>query len=126
MLCCPRKRWLSGLRHRANAAYGQPYRGFESLPSPPFDRGRYLGRSTVALPAAMMRESEIKFAGLTMVEVAKRFADWRAKNPDAIIIDRGGIARLPQLLQRDIALVRNAFSLTVKYRIWPRSGRPPK
>jgi hypothetical protein len=74
----------------------------------------------------MMRESEIKFAGLTMVEVAKRFADWRAKNPDAIIIDRGGIARLPQLLQRDISLVRNAFSLTVKYRIWPRSGQPPK
>ena len=75
----------------------------------------------------MMRESEIKFAGLTMVEVAKRFTDWRRKNPDAIIVDRGGIEQLSQLPQRDIALVRNAFSLTVKYKVWPRSGqRRPK
>ena len=68
----------------------------------------------------LKREGEIKFAGLTSVEVQKRFADWRTKNPDAIIIDRGNITRLPRLLQRDIALVRNAFSMTVKYRIWPR------
>ena len=27
------------------------------------------------------------FRGPNLVEVAKRFADWRAKNPDAIIID---------------------------------------
>ena len=71
-------------------------------------------------------ESEIKFAGLTMVEVQRRFAEWRAKNPDAIIIDRGGIERLPQLPQNGIALVRNAFSITVKYRIWPRPRRHPK
>ena len=98
---------------------------FESLPSPPFGRGRCLGRSRVALPAAMIRESEIKFAGLTMVEVAKRFADWRRSNPDAIIIDREVIKPLLQLPQGGMALVRNAFSLTVKYRVWPRSrGRP--
>lgn len=45
----------------------------------------------------MMRESEIKFSGLTIVEVEKRFAGWRRNNPDAVIIDRGRIKRLPQL-----------------------------
>lgn len=73
-----------------------------------------------------MRENEIKFAGLTMVEVQKRFADWRRSNPDAIIIDRKGIKRLPQLPEGGGALVRNAFSMTVKYRVWPRSSQRPK
>ena len=73
----------------------------------------------------MMRASEIRFAGLTMVEVQKSFADWRRKNPNAIIIDRGGIERLPQLPQDGIALVRNVFSMTVRYRIWPRPGGQP-
>jgi hypothetical protein len=57
----------------------------------------------------LVQVSEIKFAGLTMVEVQKRFADWRRKNPDAIIIDRGTIEQLPRLPQDGVALVRNAF-----------------
>jgi hypothetical protein len=74
----------------------------------------------------MRRESEIKFSGLTIVEVEKRFAGWRRNNPDVVIIDRGRIKRLPQLPLGGRAPVRNAFSMSVTYRVWPRSGQRPK
>ena len=52
------ERWQSGRSHRTrNAAYGQPYRGFESLPLRHFwtnagrAAGRFLPQSVVPLPA---------------------------------------------------------------------------
>jgi hypothetical protein len=68
----PTERWQSGRSHRTrNAAYGQPYRGFESLPL------RHQVRSRVAKSCRSTRSPENR---RELAEVGDDFRSGRAQN----------------------------------------------
>jgi hypothetical protein len=97
---CIRERWLTGLRQaHFGALYGQPYRGFESFPSPPSVE---LGPTPVSAPPSAA------FTG----GAAGRFRDPALEPPDQlgslILVEQAadGVSRQGRTLGRATRLAR--------------------